>query len=320
MFHLVRNTWLLALLFSPIWSLSGAETFKPRSMAYLLQADKLDKRRPQAIEKLANCGRDLIVIDYSYDGDVRRKWTPKEIERIRGGLKGRKVVAYLSIGEAEDYRGYWQAAWDRDRDGKPDPGAPAFLESVNPDWEGNYKVRFWRRDWQDLILKYLDQIIEQGFDGVYLDLVAAFEHFEEDNGHWIDHRKNPETKKSYREDMIAWVTRIAKHARDKKGQGFLIIPQNGSQLLENGLYLNLVDAIGVEDLLTNGNRLQKRDETNDRLPFIKRMLEAGKPVLLVEYGRKEAVRDKARQQAKEQGFLLLLTDRNLKSLGTSHAP
>jgi cysteinyl-tRNA synthetase len=223
MILLIRKALLFVLLFGTSWSSQAADVFRPRSMVHVLQADKLDKRRPQAIEKLANCGRDLIVIDFSYDGDLEGKWTKQEIAKIRGGLKGRKVVAYLSIGEAEDYRSYWQTAWDRNHDGKPDSGAPAFLESVNPDWEGNYKVRYWRENWQDLILKYLDEIIDQGFDGVYLDLVAAFEHFEEDNGRWIDHRKNPETKRSYREDMIAWITRIAKHAR-ARSKGFLVIP------------------------------------------------------------------------------------------------
>jgi endo-alpha-1,4-polygalactosaminidase (GH114 family) len=91
-------------------------------------------------------------------------------------------------------------------------------------------------------------------------------------------------------------------------------------LLESEPYRSLVDAIGVEELFTNGNRLQKREETNYRLAFIKRMRAVGKPVLLIGYARKAKVRAQAKEQAKKHNFLLLLTDRNLKTLGTSNLP
>ncbi len=31
----------------------------------------------------------------------------------------------MSIGEAENYRWYWQNEWDADNDGQPDSGAPS---------------------------------------------------------------------------------------------------------------------------------------------------------------------------------------------------
>ena len=43
------------------------------------------------------------------------------------------VLAYLSIGEAEDYRGYWDPSWV-DASGVPIPGvAPAWLGAENPE-------------------------------------------------------------------------------------------------------------------------------------------------------------------------------------------
>jgi cysteinyl-tRNA synthetase len=116
---------------------------------------------------------DLVVTDYSFDGSGDEAFTAEEIGTLKSALGG-KLLAYLSIGEAEDYRWYWQEAWDADRDGVPDPGAPAWLDGENPDWPGNYKVRFWDPGWQAIVLQYLDQILAQGFDGVYLDLVDAY--------------------------------------------------------------------------------------------------------------------------------------------------
>ena len=47
----------------------------------------------------------------------------------------RIVLAYLSIGEAEDYRSYWQRDWS--------VSPPAWLGAENPDWPGNYAVNYW---------------------------------------------------------------------------------------------------------------------------------------------------------------------------------
>lgn len=147
---------------------------------------------------------------------------------------------------------------DKDKDGKPDKVAPKFLNTVNPDWEGNYKVKYWNSDWQKIILNYIDEIIVQGFDRIYLDIVDAFEFYEHDrkNDKWIDNKPNPETGKTYRQDMIAWVVKIAEYTRSAK-PGFIIIPQNGSQLAEVADYVKTISGIGVEDLFTNGNKKQK---------------------------------------------------------------
>ncbi len=59
---------------------------------------------------------------------------------------------------------------------------PQWLERENPNWEGNLTIKYWNQDWKDIIYgnqnSYLDKIIEKGFDGVYLDIIDAFEYFE----------------------------------------------------------------------------------------------------------------------------------------------
>ena len=75
----------------------------------------------------------------------------------------RLVLAYMSIGEAESYRWYWPRR------------SSAWLGAENPQWRGNYGVRFWHSDWQEIIFEYTDKIVAAGFDGVYLDKVDEFE-------------------------------------------------------------------------------------------------------------------------------------------------
>ena len=312
----------LFLLLTALLCSSGAtiarEPFHPQSFTFLLQADAKFKPREKGVQALAESGRDLVVIDYSYTSGRFEKWTRQEIEKIRGGKKGRKVVSYISIGEAENYRAYWRPVWDRDNDGRPDKGAPSFLLPINPGWAGNYRVKYWDPAWQKIVLLMIDEIILQGFDGVYLDIVDAFEGFEYNpaNNKWVKGRINPETGLSYREEMVSWVGKIAEHVRARKGD-FLVIPQNGAQLLEHDGFVSRISAIGIEDLFTEGNKKRDLESVALILKFLEEARKEGKPILLIEYPTVKSLRDYSIAAAKEQGLILLLTDRSLKTLGDS---
>ncbi len=278
----------------------------PISLAYVLQADSLAKSKTEAVPKLATCERDWIVLDAHFSSE--EPWTTNDLATIRAGKTGRKVIAYLSIGEAEDYRAYWQAAW------RTNP--PTFLLKENPEWKGNYRVKYWRTDWQQIILADVDKIMAAGFDGVYLDIVDGFETFEQDGKNFIDDRVNPETKQSYRRDMVDWVKAVAARAR-KTNSAALVIPQNGTQLFAHADFLATADAVGIEDLFTNGDKLQKAADTKYRLETLAPMIAAHKPVLDIEYAKSEARRAKVRELASQHGLVGLVTDRQLKTLGES---
>lgn len=286
------------------------------TLGYVLQADKLAKTQAQAVELLAASGRDLLVIDAAFDGTSR--WTASELDSIRKAQPGRKIVSYLSIGEAEDYRPYWSSKWDAGKDGVPDSDAPQFLNGENPDWEGNYKVKYWHPQWQAIITEEIDRIVVQGFDGVYLDIVDAFEFYEYDaeKDDWIDNRTNPETGNTFREDMITWVSRIRKRVDAANGKR-LVIPQNGDALLASQQYVDMIDAIGVEDLFTNGKRPQKKSEIQYRTLFLDKATAAHKPVYVIEYPKTGEAAIFATEAARVAGYALLLTDRPLKTLGKS---
>ncbi len=129
--------------------------------------------KEEFIEAIASTNYDLLVMDL-YFGD--EAFTKEEVEQLRHKANGgtRLVLCYLSIGEAEDYRPYWQPEWNEN--------PPEWLLEENPNWVGNYRVRYWNEDWQALITgsadSYLGKILNAGFDGVYLDLVDAFWDFE----------------------------------------------------------------------------------------------------------------------------------------------
>jgi cysteinyl-tRNA synthetase, unknown class len=303
---------IIALLVISLWPQFTFAQSPPTSFAYILQADSFAKTKSAAVERLAACGRDWIMLDAAFSGDT--PWEHADLDAIRGGQAGRKVVAYISIGEAEDYRPYWRKEWGSK--GKLTAAAPAWLGAENPQWKGNYRVKYWQAQWQKLMLAAIDDAMTRGFDGVYLDIVDGFETFEQEGNQFIDDRVNPETKQSYRRDMVDWVKTIAARAREKNPAA-LVIPQNGSQLLANADFLEAISAIGTEDLFTEGNKVQPKSHTSEVLGDLKKLTAANKPVLLIEYPKTSQRQALSKKLAQENGFVWLVTDRELKTLGES---
>ena len=158
--------------------------------------------------------------------------------------------------------------------------------------------------------------MERGFDGVYLDIVDGFETFEQEGKEFIEDRVNPETHQSYRRDMVDWVKAIAARVR-AKNPASLVIPQNGSQLVEHPDFLEIISAISIEDLFTNGNKIQPKSHTNEVLDDLRKIVSANKPALLVEYPKLQERQALTKKLAVENGLVWLITDRQLKTLGES---
>ena len=301
----------VAVLASMLAHFACAES-NPASFAYILQADSFAKTKPAVVAKLKESGRDWIVLDANFAGDT--PWKQTDLDTIRIGKAGRKVVAYLSIGEAEDYRSYWQSDWVSN--GKRTAAAPAWLGIENPEWKGNYQVKYWNAQWQKLMLAAIDDAMERGFDGVYLDIVDGFETYEQGADGYLDDRMNPETKQTYRRDMVDWVKAIAARARAKNPVA-LVIPQNGSQLAAHKDFVEVISAQGIEDLFTNGKKLQPASQTDEILSHLKSLALAKKPVLLIEYPKTPEQKALSKKLAEENGLVWLVTDRQLKTLGQS---
>jgi len=82
------------------------------------------------------------------------------------------LIAYISVGEAEDYRFYWDSIKE-----KP------WIIGENPNWQGNYYVDIRNQEWQSLIIEeVIPRIIQEGFKGLMLDTLDTAEMLEE--GDW----------------------------------------------------------------------------------------------------------------------------------------
>lgn len=146
-----------------------------KNFLYLINPENFSTKE-RFISTVSETNYDLLIMDIYFHNNT--PFTENEINLLKNKANGGKrlVICYMSIGEAEDYRFYWNKKWNNSK------SKPLWLEDENSDWEGNYKVQYWNKEWKDIILysdySYINKILSTGFDGVYLDIIDAFEYFE----------------------------------------------------------------------------------------------------------------------------------------------
>ncbi len=255
-----------------------------------------------SVEEIIHSEFRIFVMDYSRDGTPQGIYSQDEIKRIRDS--GIIVLAYLSIGEAEDYRWYWNDSWI--------PGSPPWLGEENPQWQGNYAVKFWDHQWQEIVMQYLNTIISQGFSGVYLDKVDEFEYWMERGIEDAPYR------------MASFIENISDYARSISPD-FLIVPQNGEDILDYTPQLaGIVSGWAAEDVFYNGLEKNPEEEVSWRVEKLQKILKEGKFVLSVDYvddgsGFSGANRERIMDYislAREHGFIpyAALNDRELDEI------
>jgi cysteinyl-tRNA synthetase, unknown class len=230
-----------------------------------------------SVKAVAASPFDMMVIDYSKDGSDEQAFTPGDIARMKVKSDGsrRHIISYMSIGEAESYRYYWNSDWTDQK--------PSWLLDENPDWKENYSVCYWDPGWQATFCgnpsAYLDKIIDAGFDGVYLDKCDVFEDL---------HDRNPKvakTRPNMEGDMVTFVARLSQYAKSRN-PNFAIIMQNAEILLEHEPLREAIDGVAKEALLY-GIPGPEKPNPKDEIVFARRALElalgAGRTVFVVEY-------------------------------------
>ena len=261
---------------------------------YLLQYDKFEDKN-DVINKISSTNFDLVILDAFYDTGSNTTWSYNDIETIKNSGDGKIVVSYISIGEAEDYRYYWNDSWY--------DNPPPWLDEENPNWEGNYKVKYWYPEWQKIIINYVDLIAGLGFDGIFMDIIDAYEYYE-DKG-----------VENAAELMVDFVSTLSSHVHEDLGlDEFLLIPQNGEALGEFDEYLAVIDGISLEDLFFNGDRQNNESSISTRLEYLQPYFDAGKFVFDTEYCRNENNIEKVYHLAWENGIIPYVTVRTLDEI------
>jgi len=187
-----------------------------RSWAIQLQG----LEHPAAVRRLRDSRYDLLVVD---PPDAVRGLESFDCAGMVADLRrGHLCLAYLNVGQAEEYRTYWKADWRAPRRGAP--GDPAFLLTVDPEgWEGDYPVAYWESTWKEIVRARVERLARLGFDGVYCDWVLGFEEpavAEAARRAGVDPRR-----------AMASLLEEVKRVGTRVKPSFLVVMQNGGRLL-----------------------------------------------------------------------------------------
>jgi cysteinyl-tRNA synthetase, unknown class len=294
----------------PLAPRQGPNLASVTTWGYQLQGARADLVPPEI---------DLLVIDHARDASDTDLLQPGDVEAFqqRRAAQPRIVLSYMSVGEAETYRYYWWQPWvSSSYFGLL---RPAWLGRENNEWKGNYQVRYWQPGWQSLIVQpspsvsdmmrqrlfgkakpYIDKIIEAGFDGVYLDRVDAF-------GAWDKSQPHAEA------EMSAFVARISAYAKSRR-PGFLIVAQNGEELLKSAAYRRALDGVAKEDLmfgLEGAEHENSADEYEHAATPLLHARQDGLPVFVIEYLSVPEKRAQALQRMSGKGFVITFGAREL---------
>ncbi len=243
-----------------------------------------------------------------------------------GDMTHRKmVIAYVDLGQAETWRYYWtwSTKWNK---GQPKPADwPGYILTPDPDgWSGDYNVAYWDVAWKDILINGLiDEAVVDGFDGVYLDWIEAYDDpavMQAANAAGVD----PKT------EMIKLIGELRDYARTKNPK-FIVIQQNGTTLLNgHAELLNVIDGIGQEDVWYMGRPgapwsrskgydiAQDPDFSAELITWLDQFLAAGKTVLTIDYTVKHAASTYLLSRGK--GYVPYCTRIDLSHLSTTPPP
>ena len=318
---------------SSLW-LSGTASAEDRLSTvetWMYQIQDLDA--PGAVDALAATSYDMLVLEpghnflgWSYD-------TADMIERLAEKPSGdrRLLLAYVDVGQAEDYRDYWRPDWQAPTEDAG--GWPTFLVTIDPDgWSGNYPVAYWDPGWQTLWLGadgIVAELAQFGFDGVYLDWIEAHD---DDAVRAAAERAGVDPDLA----MIAFIEAIGAAGR-AVDPGFLVVPQNAPYLIDAApaRYAAAIDALAVEDTWFHGEGDADWDDpaagdlrdrhfddyrTEARLRQIGRYQAFGLPVFSVDYAIDLDNVDLVYREAARHGLVPLVTRVSLSRLTTAPPP
>ncbi len=302
--------------------------------------------QPGVSNTLAKSSYDMLVIEPTrtdWSSDDKFFDTHALVETLKNSKSSdsahrKLVIAYIDIGEAEDWRWYW--TWSEEWPlGSPKPADwPDYIVGRDPDgWGGNYPVAFWDSDWKDIVIygnnhptnsernytSIIDEVIKDGFDGIYLDWVEAFE---DDNviAAASSAGKNPA------DEMIKFINEMRAYATNFNPD-FLIIQQNAASLCSGHPELfSTIDAIAQEGIWFEG---KATDDWNDRkgydivnpsdtinyyLNYLDQYKAASIPVFDCEYALFSAREGYSNSYSK--GYIPYCTRRSLGQLTTTPPP
>ena len=284
-----------------------------------------------SIDKLASSNYDMLVLEpgFNFKDQEDIYNTQNMVSTLSKKPDGTKrlLLAYIDIGQAEDYRDYWKNNWVAPT--STTSGSPDFMITIDPDgWSGNYPVAYWDSRWKSIWLDddgIIAKLANYGFDGIYLDWIEAYD---DEKVAQYAQSKNISPK----DEMITFIEELKAKGREINPK-FIVIAQNAQYLLDHNptKYASIIDGIAVEDTwfygqadanwndpkagdLVAGDRQEDDFSTTNRIKQNKKYLELGIPVFTVDYCISQTNANATYKKSHDNGFIPLVTRVSLSQI------
>lgn len=207
------------------------------------------------------------------------------------------AIAYISFGEASDYRQYWDKIKDRE-----------FVLEENPNWQGDFYVDIRHEDWQNLILhEEIPAVLEKGFKGIFMDTLDTAIFLED---------QDPEKYQGSKTALISLIQQIKAKYPD-----IYLISNNGFDILpEIAPYLDGVlaeDIFYMIDFKNGGYKPVPENERLHKISILKNIMEKFHlPVFTVDYvsqSNRKTIQW-VKKESKKQGFRPYIAEKGLNRI------
>ncbi len=248
------------------------------------------------IETLEKANHEVLILPIQKENG--NFWSPAEIYHIK--KNGKKVLAAFPLGEVSFGRFAFEEAQGEECKGQKtgfskfwNPRTQQFDYEENcreeslfgeeiEDRGGTFLVQFWTEEWKKMAIDPLfEKAYSADFDGVFLEKIESFEM-------WAG--KDKEKKKYFANEMAKIIIGMSSQARAKKGDDFLIIASEGSEIFENLSakarkdFLSSIDAVAEVSLFFDTTRKSRMTRVAHLLKYV---VHTKKPILLLEFSSKK---------------------------------
>ncbi len=223
-----------------------------------------------------------------FDAAIIQPDTLSDDELLTLTNSGTQTIAYLSIGEVEPYRDWYN-------DGRV---STDWILGHNPNWD-SYYVNANETGWQDLMIEIVGEYLARGFAGIFLDTVDTVDLF-------------PDTESG----MIELIARLRENFPDA-----ILVQNRGFGVLDDTV--DSIDGVMFEDLSTSydfDDETYEQISPEDNQEVIDQLVqlhtETGLVVLALDYAEPDdrETAEAAREIALTYGFISYVAEISLQEI------
>ena len=207
------------------------------------------------------------------------------------------LMAYVSLGEAEDYRSYWTNLKDY-----------SWILGENENWKGNFYADVRDPAWHAIILRdVLPKIVREGFRGIFMDTLDTAEYLES---------KDPEKFAGSRRamsDLVLEIRAVFPELLLISNNGFAILPEIAPIL--NGMLVE--DITMMPDFEKGGYRKVLPEERDPKVAVLRPLAKKYHlPVFSIDYAREgdRFTREICQEESRKLGFRPYVAEKDLSEL------